>query len=164
MFFVAFGVGKWDKNLLRTMFNKFEDYVQKPTEDNKLLVYSDGNDDYTTVLPEYYHKDSLCYGQKVKSLKIKRKIYGDPLEDDIDTNTNECFNGILREHVSRLVRKTKCHAKHTFALNNALFVFQFYWNFIHELDKKVTPAILEKQASIVWTWGKFLHARLSYTN
>lgn len=146
------------------MFNKFEDYVQQPTYKNKLVIYSDGNNDYITVLPEYYNKDCLCYGQKVKSLKIKRKVYSNPNLDEIDTNTNECFNTILRNRVSKLVRKTQCHAKAKYELNSALFLFQFYWNFMHELHKNVTPAILEKKAIKVWTWGNFLHTKLSYTN
>jgi hypothetical protein len=146
------------------MFNKFEDYVQQPTYKNKLEIYSDGNNDYVTVLPEYYHKDCLCYGQKVKSLGIRRKVYGNPFHYDISTNINECFNSILREKLSRLVRKTKCHTKEKHALNNSLFLFQFYWNFMHELHRKVTPAILEKQATKVWTWGNFLHTKLTFVN
>lgn len=153
------------------MFNKFEDYVQRPAFYRKLNINSDGNDDYTTVLPEYYPQDCLSYGQKVKSFNgkkifpsIKRKIFGNPRYEDIDTNAVECFNSILRESLSRLVRKTKCHAKEISALEQALFLFQFYWNFMHELQKKVTPAIREKQATKVWTWGNFLHAKLSYTN
>lgn len=152
------------------MFNKFEDYVQQPTYYNKLEIYSDGNDDYITVLPEYYHKDCLCYGQKIKSKNgkkmfpaIRRKVFGNPSYEDIDTNANECFNSILRESLSRLVRKTKCHSKQKYMLNNALFLFQFYWNFMHEMRKNVTPAILEKQATKVWSWGNFLHTKLSYT-
>lgn len=152
------------------MFNKFEDYVQQPTYYNKLVIYSDGNNDYQTVLLEYYNKDCLCYGQKVKSLggkkiypPIRRKIFGNPEYYDIDTNANECFNSILRERLSRLVRKTKCHSKEKYALNNALCLFQFYWNFMHELHGNVSPAILERQTTKVWTWGNFLHAKLSYT-
>ncbi len=33
------------------MFNKFEDRVQQPTYKHKIKIYSDGNDDYTFVLP-----------------------------------------------------------------------------------------------------------------
>jgi hypothetical protein len=164
LFFVAFGVGKWNKNTLRLMFNKFEDYVQQPTYKHKLEIYSDGNDDYTTVIPEYYNKDCICYGQKVKSLNIKRKIFGNPNQNDIETNTNECFNTILRNRLSKLVRRTQCHPKAKYELNNTLFLFQFYWNFMHEFNKKVTPAILEKQTNKVWTWGNLLHAKLSYIN
>lgn len=144
------------------MFNKFEDYIKQPTYYDKLEIYSDGNDDYTTVLPEYFHEDSICYGQHIKSLGIKRKIFGNPSLDDISTNSNECFNSILRGRLSRIVRRSNGHPKNKCNLNNALFLFQFYWNFMHELHKNVTPAILEKQATKVWTWGNFLHAKLRY--
>lgn len=84
------------------MFNKFEEYVQQPDYKHKLEIYSDGNDDYTFVLQEYYNHDCLCYGQKIKHKNgeklippIKRKIFGNPNLDEIDTNSNECFNGIL---------------------------------------------------------------------
>lgn len=153
------------------MFNKFEDYVQQPTYKNKLQIFSDGNNDYAAVLPEYYNKDCLCYGQKIKHKDgkklvpaIRRKVFGNPKYENIETNANECFNSVLRECVSRLVRKTKCHAKEKYKLNNALFLFQFYWNFMHELEKNVTPAILEKQATKVWSWGNFLHAKLTFVN
>lgn len=153
------------------MFNKFEDYVQKPNSKNKLKIYSDGNDDYTNVLPQYYDKESLCYGQKIKSVngkkifpQIKRKVFGDPNEKDIGTNYIECFNTILRNRISRLVRKSQCHAKDKYALRNALFLFQFHWNFMHKIGKNLTPAMIEKQSTKIWTWGNFLHSKLRYFN
>lgn len=146
------------------MFNKFEDYVKQPDYKHKLKIFSDGNDDYISVLQEYYNKDTLCYGQKIKSKRIKKKIFGNPSLNEIDTNTNECFNTILRNHSSRLVRKTQCHAKAKHALNSWLFLFQFYWNFMHEFEKNVTPAIIEKKATKVWSWGNFLHAKLTFVN
>lgn len=151
------------------MFNKFEEVVQQPTSKNKLVVYSDGNDDYISVLPEYYNKDCLCYGQKIKSKNgeklypaIRRKIYGNPALDDIDTNVNECFNSILRNRLSRLVRKSQCHAKNKRALNDAITVFQFYWNFMHQREKKLTPAMQERIVTKTWTWGNLLHAKLTF--
>lgn len=171
MFFVAFGTGKWNKMTLRLMFNQFEDYVQQPSYKQKLEIYSDGNNDYTFVLPEYYNKDCLCYGQKIKTLggkkifpPIKRKIYGNPNLTEINTNSVESFNSVLRERISRLVRRTKCHAKSKHMLNSAIVLFQFYWNFMHQLGKNLTPAILEGQTTKVWTWGNFLHAKLRYSN
>ncbi|MEK6949156.1 MAG: hypothetical protein AABX34_02975 [Nanoarchaeota archaeon] len=153
------------------MFNKFEDVVRQPTYKHKIKIYSDGNDDYTTVLPEYYHKDCLCYGQKIKTKDgkkifpaIKKAIFGTPELWDINTNNVECFNTILRDRLSRLVRKSQCHAKNKYALEDALYVFQFYWNFMHQVHKKQTPAILEKQATKIWTWGSFIHAKLRYFN
>ena len=169
LFFVSFGVGKWNQNTLRLMFNQFEDHVQQPTYKNKLKINSDGNDDYTTVLPEYFNKDCLCYGQKIKSKNgekifpaIKRKIYGNPFIDAINTNQVECFNTILRNRLSRLVRRSQCHAKSKLALEDALFLFQFHWNFMHPVRKNLTPAMLENQATKMWSWGNFLHAKLRY--
>lgn len=169
LFFVSFGVGKWNKNTLRLMFNKFEDCVQQPTYKNKLKINSDGNDDYIPVLPEYYNEDCLCYGQKIKTKNgkklfpaIKKAIYGEPNLWEINTNNVECFNTILRNRMSRLVRKSQCHSKRKYALENALYLFQFHWNFMHQIKKDQTPAILEKQATKIWTWGNFLHATLSY--
>ena len=171
MFFVAFAVGNWSQNTLRLMFNKFEDYVQQPSFKQKLHIYSDGNDDYRVVLPEYYHEDSLSYGQVVKHKDGKklyppllRKVYGNPDWNDIDANTNESFNSVLRGKLARLVRKTKCHSKDKIELKNSLSLFQFYWNFMHESRKNVTPAIMEKQATKVWIWGSLLHAKLKYLN
>ena len=153
------------------MFNQFEDRVQQPTYKHKIEIYSDGNDDYTTVLPEYYNNDCLCYGQKVKTKDgkkifpaIKKLIYGKPNLWDINTNQVECLNTILRSRMSRLVRKTQGHSKCIFALEDALYLFQFHWNFMHQIQKNVTPAILEKQATKIWTWGNFLNAKLRYFN
>lgn len=164
-------MGKWTQNTCRLMFNNFEDYVSKPTEKNKLVIYSDGNDDYTLVLPEYFQKENIDYGQLIKTRKgkklvnkIRKAIYGSPKVDDIDTTSVECFNTILRNRLSRLVRRSQGHAKDKIALENAISLFQFYWNFMKPIHKNVSPAILEKQATKIWSWGNFLHAKLSYTN
>lgn len=155
--------------MLRSLFNKFEDHVRQPDYKHKITIYSDGNDDYSTVLPEYYHKDCLRYGQKVKSKNgekiipaIKRKIFGNPNFDDIDTNMSECVNSIIRARISRMVRKSQCHAKSKHALNEAFALFQFFWNFMNKNQKNLTPAIMEKQATKIWTWGNFLHAKLTF--
>ncbi len=133
MFFVSFGVGKWNKNTLRSMFNQFEEVVRQPDYKHKITIYSDGNDDYTTVLPEYYHPDTLQYGQKVKTKNgkkifpaIKRKIFGNPSFDGIDTNANESFNSILRGKLSRFVRKTKTHARKKSLWKKRFFFFNLH--------------------------------------
>jgi IS1 family transposase len=75
--------------------------------------YSDGNDDYTYVLPLYFN--DLDYGQLVKKRekgrvvdKEKRIIHGSPDMEGLETTSIEGFNSILRERVGRLARKTKC--------------------------------------------------------
>ncbi|MFH1173651.1 MAG: hypothetical protein V1725_00780 [archaeon] len=135
-----------------------------------MVIYSDGNDDYTSVLPEYYNTDVLRYGQKIKTIDgkkifpaIKRKIFGNPNIDDIDTNAAECVNSVFRNRISRMVRKSQCHAKNRYAISDAFALFQFHWNFMHELHEKLTPSILERQATKVWTWGNFLHVKLKYS-
>ena len=151
------------------MFNQVEDVVSTPTFTHKFVIYSDGNDDYKSVLPEYYKTDVLCYGQKIKHKNgeklfpaIHRRVFGNPNLKDIDTNSNESFNSILRGKLSRLVRKTKAHSKKKIYLESALFLFQFSWNFMHKNEKNLTPAILEKQATKVWTWVNFLHTKIKY--
>ena len=153
------------------MLEVFAKRIQPPTFTNRLSIYSDGNDDYTFTLPEFTNKNCINYGQLVKIRekgrvvdKIHRKVYGTPETNDIETTDVENFNGILRERLSRLVRKTKCHGKKKTRLENSLTLFQFYWNFMKPLHKNMTPAILENQTTKVWTWGNFLHKRLSYTN
>ncbi|PXF61106.1 MAG: hypothetical protein C4B59_01290 [Candidatus Methanogaster sp.] len=90
------------------------------------------------------------YGQLVKIRengrvvrKEKRIIYGNPDLGDIETTNVENYNGILRERIGRLVRKTKCFSKRKRMLECSLHVFQFYWNFINEFKRRTSPAMLE---------------------
>ena len=151
------------------MFVDFAKRIKLPTCTDRLKIFSDGNDDYTFVMPEFFRKDCMNYGQLVKIRekgrvvdKIHRRVYGNPSLDEIETTNVENYNGILRERLSRLVRKTKCFGKRKSRLENALHLFQFYWNFMHPLKKNRTPAILEGQATKIWTWGNLLHSKLSY--
>jgi len=153
------------------MFSKIAQRIRPPTFDDRLNIFSDGNDDYTFVMPEFFRKDCIDYGQLIKIRengrlvgKVKRITFGNPKKEDIETTDVENFNGIIRERVGRFVRRTKCHAKKTECLSNALSVFQFYWNFMKPLRKNKSPAILEGQSTKIWTWGNFLHATLRYSH
>ena len=75
---------------------------------------------------------------------------------------SECVNSILRNRISRMVRRSQCHAKAKYSLTDAFALFQFYWNFMLENEEKLTPARIEKQATKTWTWGNFLHAKLAF--
>ena len=170
-FFTAFSVGKWTQETCREMILQLPKIIQPPAFTDRLEIFSDGNDDYSFTLPDFFKKDCMNYGQLVKIRengrvvnKIRRAIYGHPKIDDIETTDVENFNGILRERLSRLVRKTKCFGKKKAHLKNTVQLFQFYWNFMKPLHKKLTPAIMEGQATKVWTWGNFLHKKLSCTN
>jgi len=130
-------------------------------ETGKTTFYSDGNDDYRYVLPEYF--EDLDYGQMVKKRengkvvdKEKRVLIGNPCEKNIETYNVENFNSILRNFLSRLVRKGKGFTKIAPRLYDALAFFQFVWNFIHQMKNKKTPAMIEGLAEQAWTWKKFL--------
>ena len=96
------------------MISKLFERTELPFPNNRIEIFSDGNDDYTYILPEYYADTCLNYGQLIKIRekgrvvdKEKRIIYGKPDPSDIETTDIENFNWILRERISRLVRKTK---------------------------------------------------------
>lgn len=151
------------------MFCKIVKRIQPPTFTHRLNIFSDGNDDYTFIMPEFFRKDCMNYGQLVKIRekgkligKVRRIIFGNPKHDDIETTDVENFNGIIRERVGRFVRRTKCYGKKVECVSNALSVFQFYWNFMKPIKEKLTPAMIEGQTQKVWTWGNFLHAKLKY--
>ncbi len=72
------------------MVLKLFDRTELPFPGNKIELFTDGNDDYTNVLPDYYADTCINYGQimKIKEKsrvidKKKRKIYGDPKLEDI---------------------------------------------------------------------------------
>lgn len=141
--------------------------VVPPTFSYRLEIRSDGNDDYVYVLPEFYRTDTINYGQLIKIResgrvvdKIRRTVYGTPQLNDIETTNVENFNGILRERIGRIVRRTKCYAKNINQLTNAIGLFQFHWNFMHELQEKQTPAKMEDITHKTWTWGNLLHYKI----
>ncbi len=135
----------------------------------KLILYTDGNDDYAYVLDELFDTKCIRYGQVVKIRekgkvvgKLKRGIYGKPRHKKIETTNVENFNGILRERIGRLVRKTKCFPKRVMLLDNAVTVFGFYWNFMKPLHGAKTPAMSEGLMNRVWEWEDFFYGGLSF--
>lgn len=149
------------------MMAQFAQRIDLPTFSYRLEVRSDGNDDYAIVLGERFRTDTINYGQLVKIKeggrvvdKVRRIIYGNPTRDDIETTDVENFNGILRERIGRLVRETKCYAKNIDYLSNTIGLFQFYWNFMHQLHGDRTPAMEEHITTKRWTWENLLHYRI----
>jgi len=140
------------------MIDDLFDRTELPFPENKLEIFTDGNDDYTYIFPEFYPDTCINYGQLIKIRehgrvvdKEKRIIYGTPNTDDIETTNVENFNGILRERISRLVRKSKCFSKYKCRLECALHLFQFYWNFMNEFCRGCTPAMLEGIDTKIWS-------------
>ena len=67
------------------MIAKLYERTELPFPDNKIEIFTDGNDDYTYVLKEYYADTCINYGQLIKIRekgrvvdKEKRVIYGNP--------------------------------------------------------------------------------------
>lgn len=143
--------------------------VQLPNKENHIQFFSDGNDDYSYVLPDYFKRDHMDYAQLVKIRengtlvgKEKRIVYGSPDLVDIETTDVENFNGILRERIGRLVRKTKCFSKLKRRLQYALHFFQFHWNFMNNIRRGVTPAMIEGLVDSTWAWRDFFYAKLNH--
>jgi len=156
-------VGKWTQETCKEMIEKLFSRAELPFPNNKIQIFSDGNDDYVFTLPEYYADTCIDYGQIVKIRekgrvvdKIKRIIFGNPEPEDIETTNIENFNGILRERVGRLVRKTKCFSKKKSRLRNATELMQFHWNFMDTIHDGFTPAMIESLSDGIWSWDDFL--------
>ncbi len=167
--FLAHSVGKWTQSTCRKMLHKLKQRVRAPTAKKKLVLYSDGNSDYTRILPELFDTNHIRYGQVVKIRKngrvvdkLKRGVYGKPRHAKIETTNVENFNGILRERIGRLVRKTKCFPKKVRQLDNAVTAFGFYWNFMKPLHFGKTPAMLEGLTDRAWKWEDFFYGKLSF--
>lgn len=170
--FSAFSIGKWTQETCGEMLCDFSNRVMSPGEGEKVEVFTDGNDDYVYVLPDYFRVGNLNYGQLVKIRDGKgrlirkevRIIFGDPHVEDVETVNVENFNGILRERLGRLVRKTKCISKKKYRLRCAVSLFQFYWNFISQIRRGETPAMMEGVSTQIWTWHNFFYVELNHLN
>ena len=150
------------------MIWELSERTEHPFPQTKIEVFTDGNDDYTYVLPDYYADTCIDYGQLVKIRengkvirKEKRIIYGNLDPGDIETTNVENYNGIFREWIGRLVRKTKCFSKRRWRLECSLQLFQFYWNFINGFKRRSSPAMLEGLVDHRWTGHEFFHFQLT---
>lgn len=169
-FLVAFAVGKWTQDTCKEMMSDVARRVKPPSENERIQFFSDGNDDYTYVLPAYFKIENLDYAQLIKIRehgrvvgKEKRIVYGSPDIEDTETTDVENFNGILRERVGRLVRKTKCFSKLERCLCHATELFQFYWDFISEIQRGTSPAMIEELTDRLFTWHDFFYFPIKYS-
>ena len=151
------------------MMEKMYSRLELPFPSRKIEIFTDGFEEYEKCFAEYYADTCIDYGQIIKIRengkvvdKIKRIVWGNPEINAIDTVNVENSNGIFRERVGRLVRKTKCYSKLKTKLECAIEIFQFYWNFINEFNDKRTPAMMENIIDHKITWSGFLHSTIKY--
>ena len=169
--FPTFSIGKWIQNTCRFMIYDFRRRI-RPFRKEGIEVFTDGNNDYTYVLKPFFPMVNINYGPLVKIMDTQGKllrnegriIYGDPDEDDIDTVNVENFDGIHRERVGRIVRKTKCFSKKKTRLICAVTLFQFYWNFMSEFRRGKSPAMIENLAESLLSWNDLFYAKLRHIN
>lgn len=169
--FAAFSIGKWTQQTCFEMMQKLPRVTRQPSWQSTLEVFTDGNDDYSYVLPRCFPLGLIDYGQLIKVrehgrlvCKERLVIYGVCSRGDVETTDVENFNGILRERVGRLVRKTKCFAKLEKRLVCAVGLFQFYWNFINEFKRGLSPAKIEGITGHLWTWHELFYFKLGILN
>jgi hypothetical protein len=64
--FAAFSVGKWTQLTCMEMMRKLSDVTSQSSWQDTLELFTDGNDDYTYVLPMCFPLGLVDYGQLVK--------------------------------------------------------------------------------------------------
>ncbi len=128
---IAYEVGKQGLGTCKNLFEKVFSRLQLPFPDARIQIFSDGNDDYKTTIPEYCAETCVDYGQIIKIResgkvvdKIKKIVFGSPIIDEIETTDIENMNSICRERMGRLVRETKCYSKKKPKLVNAIELSQ----------------------------------------
>lgn len=80
------------------------------------------------------------------------------------TNRIETHNGNVRQHVSRLTRKTRCFSKKEEGLRQHLTLFFFYYNFIKiHKSLRTTPAVVAGLTDEVGWENKILEYDMLFT-
>jgi len=144
---------------------KLSEILSPPTFSYPLEIYTDGNPQYLPALLANFRKDSIVYGRLIKHKragklvwKVKEQVLRSPKIEEIDTTVIENYNGVLRERISRLVRRTKCYSKRRERFDRHLDIYQAYNNLMKSKNGK-TPMILEDKTSKIWCWEDFFMYR-----
>lgn len=140
--------------------------LELPTFSYKLPIFTDGNPQYVSALLTHYKRDCLVYGQLIKVMsgrrlvdKYRRKIFGNPSFEDIDTVNIESYNSVLRGCIGRLVRRTKCFSKKRSRFEWHLDIFQAYNNTIKPDENWQTPCMKEGLLGKKWCWNELFMYR-----
>ena len=63
LLFLVFASGKWTQETCERIVEKLFERAELPFPDNKIELFTDGNDDYTHILSDYYAETCIDYGQ-----------------------------------------------------------------------------------------------------
>lgn len=129
-----FHIGKRDAADARVFLSGLSDKLSEKSQ-----VSTDCLKSYITAVsktPFGYHPEDTAW------IDLQRARYlGHQLGRAI-TNRVETHNGVVRQHVSRISRRTRCFSKKQEGLRQHLILFFFYYNFIKRHQSlKETPAL-----------------------
>jgi len=160
---ISFSSGKRVEETCEIMLNSFFERMELPLPDNKISIYTDGNYQYSSIIPDLYCESCIEYGQVIKLKEqnrlisvIRAKIFGNPKIKSISTSVVEGYNNKIRQRLSRFTRKTASFSKSVFGYKTSLNIFQFVHNFIDLKYDHQTPAMLESITEHRWNWYEFL--------
>ncbi|MDR1992838.1 MAG: hypothetical protein LBQ98_04975, partial [Nitrososphaerota archaeon] len=149
------------------MIKKFAKALNLPSLQCPLELFTEGNDDYTYVLPQCFAINMIDYGQLIKLTqngrmvgKETRIIYGLPAVKDIETTDGGNVNSILCERLGRLVRKSKRFFVVKRRLVCAVELFLFYWNFVNDFGGGFSLGRLVGLVCYLWSWHEFFYCRV----
>lgn len=155
---LAHTVGKRIDMVADYLVWKLSGILSPPTFSYPLEIYTDGNPLYLSALILNFRKDGIVYGRLIKHKlagklvwKTKEQVLRCPKIEDIDTTVIENYNGVLRERISRLVRRSKCYSKRRERFERHLEIYQAYNNLMKPENGK-TSRILEGKTSKIWRW------------
>lgn len=167
-FLICFVVGKWNDFTCDLFYKKIAERVKFATTKKKITIFSDGNKQNFTAIPNNFLQGTINFAIR-KKIKIKDKIvgvvsrviYGNVSKEEIKITNIDGLCSKLRERISCFTRKARTFAKRKVGLEQRLEIFSVQLNFI-EKKKGKTPAMKEGIFDKNLNWSKILHTRLSY--
>jgi hypothetical protein len=169
-FFIGFVVGKWNDFTCNLFYEKLSKRLRFPTRKRKLTIFSDGNKQNMTAIPNNFPKETINYGCKKKIRKngkivgaVNRIIFGCIPKNLIAINHIDGFCSKLRERISCFTRKGRGFGKKKKCLEQRLEIFSVQHNFM-EKKKGKTPAMKEGLINKPLSWETFFLVRLRALN
>ena len=166
-FFICSVVGKWNDYTCNEFYSLLAKRLRFPTRKRKLTIFTDGNKQNMTAIPNNFPKEAINYAIR-KKIRIDGKIVGvvskiilgNIPKDQISITQIDGMCSKLRERISCFTRKARGFAKKKICIEQRLEIFSIQHNFI-EKKKGETPAMKEGIIDHGLNWSKILHNRLT---